>query len=193
METRKEQKEKRRQEILLAGLDLFVAKGYAATKITDIAKRANMSTGLLFHYFESKEKLYEELVTRGLRGTVYASAIKYDYAIQYFEVFTEQLFTYMRQQPGMTKLFVLMTQTQRLDSTPPHIREIAMQVDTIEKFVPIVEWGQQEGSIRQGNPRALCNAFWWSLQGVAEQYAMHPEMDLPDPQWLVDIVRKRAE
>ena len=68
-----------------------------------------------------------------------------------------------------------------------------MQVDTIEKFVPILEWGQQEGSIRQGTPRALCNAFWWSLQGVAEQYAMHPEMDLPDPQWLVDIVRERAK
>ena len=49
METRKEQKEKRRQEILLAGLDLFVTKGYAATKITDIAKQAGMSTGLLFH------------------------------------------------------------------------------------------------------------------------------------------------
>ena len=81
METRKEQKEKRRQEILLAGLDLFVAKGYAATKITDIAKRANMSTGLLFHYFESKEKLYEELVTRGLRGT--AARCSYWPALQY--------------------------------------------------------------------------------------------------------------
>ena len=59
METRKEQKERRRQEIINAALELFVSKGYAATKITDIAKRVNMSIGLMFHYFESKEALYE--------------------------------------------------------------------------------------------------------------------------------------
>ena len=62
MDTRKEKKERRRQEILYAALELFVTKGYAATKITDIAKSANMSRGLMFHYFESKEKLYEELL-----------------------------------------------------------------------------------------------------------------------------------
>ena len=57
---RQEQKEYRKQEILYAALDLFVKKGYAATKITDIAEKVSMSVGLLFHYFESKEKLYEE-------------------------------------------------------------------------------------------------------------------------------------
>ena len=51
MDTRKEKKERRRQEILYAALELFVTKGYAATKITDIAKSANMSRGLMFHYF----------------------------------------------------------------------------------------------------------------------------------------------
>ena len=44
METRKEQKEKRRQEIICAALELFVSKGYAATKVTDIAERVNMSS-----------------------------------------------------------------------------------------------------------------------------------------------------
>lgn len=69
MRTRKEQKEQRRQEIINAALELFVSKGYAATKITDIAKKTNMSTGLMFHYFESKEQLYEALVQMGLEGT----------------------------------------------------------------------------------------------------------------------------
>ena len=51
---RKEQKEKRRKEILAVGLDLFVRKGYAATKTQDISQEAGMSEGLLFHYFASK-------------------------------------------------------------------------------------------------------------------------------------------
>lgn len=83
MDTRKEKKERRRQEILYAALELFVTKGYAATKITDIAKSANMSRGLMFHYFESKEKLYEELIRMGLEGTTYPGEQKYEHAIDF--------------------------------------------------------------------------------------------------------------
>lgn len=68
MGVREEQKEKRRKEILVAGLDIFMRKGYASTKISDIAEQVGMSVGLLFHYFESKAKLYEELITIGISG-----------------------------------------------------------------------------------------------------------------------------
>lgn len=191
MPTRQEQKEQRRQEIMYAALDLFVKRGYAATKIADIAKAASMSVGLLFHYFESKEKLYEELVKMGLQGTAYPGAQKCEHAIDFFLQFAEQLFTYMRQQPYVAKMFVLMADAQRSEGTPEHIREIAMQVNTIEQFVPIVEWGQKEGSIKQGDALALSGAFWCSIQGIAEQYAAHPDMGLPDAQWIVDIVRAK--
>lgn len=191
MPTRQEQKEQRRQEILYAALDLFVKRGYAATKIADIAKAASMSVGLLFHYFESKEKLYEELVKMGLQGTAYPGEQKCEHAIDFFVQFAEQLFTYMRRQPYVAKIFVLMADAQRSEGTPEHIREIAMQVNTIEQFVPIVEWGQKEGSIKQGDALALSGAFWCSIQGIAEQYAAHPDMGLPDAQWIVDIVRAK--
>lgn len=191
METRKEQKEKRRKEIIYAALELFVSKGYASTKVTDIAKRVNMSTGLLFHYFDSKEKLYEELVQMGLEGTNYPREQKCNHAIDFFTQFTTQLFSYMCQQPVMAKLFVLMAEAQRNEGTPIHIREIAMKVDTIEQFIPIIEWGQQEGTIREGNPRVISNAFWCSIQGIAERYAVNQEIELPDAAWIVDIVRKR--
>ena len=191
MPTRQEQKEQRRQEIMYAALDLFVKRGYAATKIADIAKAASMSVGLLFHYFESKEKLYEELVKMGLQGTAYPGAQKCEHAIDFFLQFAEQLFTYMRQQPYVAKMFVLMADAQRSEGTPEHIREIAMQVNTIEQLVPIVAWGQKEGSIKQGDALALSGAFWCSIQGIAEQYAAHPDMGLPDAQWIVDIVRAK--
>ena len=191
LETRKEQKERRRQEIIYAALELFVSKGYAATKVTDIAKRANMSTGLMFHYFESKENLYEELIRMGLEGTTYPGEQKCEHAIDFFVQFTEQLFEYMRKQPVMAKMFVLMAEAQRSEATPSHIREIAMQVNTIEQFVSIIEWGQREGTIRDGNPKTLSNAFWCSIQGIAERYATNQEIDLPQTEWIVDIVRKK--
>ena len=186
---RQEQKEARRQEILYVALDLFVKKGYAATKITDIAEKASMSVGLLFHYFESKEKLYEELVKMGLEGTAYPGNQGCAHAIEFFEQFAKQLFLFMREQPYVAKMFVLMADAQRSEGTPETVREIAMKVNTIEQFVPIVEWGQREGTIKEGDALKLSNAFWCSIQGVAEQYASHPEMGLPNAEWIVDIVR----
>ncbi len=191
METRKEQKERRRQEIIYVALELFVSKGYAATKITDIAQTANMSTGLMFHYFESKEKLYEELIKMGLEGTTYPGVQKCEHAIDFFVNFTEELFSYMEKQPIVAKFFVLMAAAQRSEATPEHIREIAMRVNVIEQFVPIIEWGQKEGTIKEGNPLVLSNAFWCSIQGIAERFATNQSIGLPKAEWIVDIVRRR--
>ena len=188
---RQEQKETRRQEILYAALDLFVKKGYAATKITDIAEKASMSVGLLLHYFESKEKLYEELVKMGLQGTMYPRNQGCENAIDFFEQFARQLFLFMKEQPYIAKMFVLMADAQRSEGTPETVKEIAMKVNTIEQFVPIVDWGQKEGTIKEGDALALSNAFWCCIQGIAEQYAAHPEMKLPKADWIVDIVRAR--
>lgn len=191
METRKEQKEHRRQEIIYAALELFVSRGYAATKITDIAKRANMSTGLMFHYFESKEKLYEELIRMGLEGTAYPGEQKCEHAIDFFVNFTEELFTYMKEQPVVPKFFVLMAEAQRSEATPEHIREIAREVNVIEQFVPIIEWGQKEGTIKEGDPLIISNAFWCSIQGIAERFATNQDIGLPEAEWIVDIVRRK--
>ncbi len=191
METRKEQKERRRQEIIHAALELFVGRGYVATKITDIAKRANMSTGLMFHYFDSKEKLYEELIRMGLEGTVYPGEQKCEHAIDFLVNFTEALFAYMKEQPVVAKFFVLMAEAQRSEATPEHIREIAMKVNVIEQFVAIIEWGQKEGTIKEGSPLVISNAFWCSIQGIAERFATNQDIELPEAEWIVDIVRRK--
>lgn len=192
MNSRQEQKEQRRQKILYAALDLFVTKGYSATKISDIADHASMSVGLMFHYFESKEKLYQELARQGLQGTAYPAAMGCERAIDFFRQFTAQLFTLMQEQPYIAKMFVLMAAAQRSEGTPESVKEIAMKVNTIEQFVPIIEQGQKEGSIREGNPLSLSNAFWCCIQGIAEQYAHHPEIDLPKPEWITAIIEEKS-
>ncbi len=62
----KEQFEKIRQEtkgkILNTALELFAHKGYTNTSISEIAKTANISKGLAYNYFTSKEKLMEEII-----------------------------------------------------------------------------------------------------------------------------------
>lgn len=55
-------KEARPGEILEAALDLFAEKGFAATKLAEVAKRAGVSKGTVYLYFESKEALFQALV-----------------------------------------------------------------------------------------------------------------------------------
>ncbi|MDR1553500.1 MAG: TetR/AcrR family transcriptional regulator, partial [Prevotellaceae bacterium] len=50
------------EKIRDAGLKLFATKGLAATSIVDISELAGISTGLMYHYYKSKEDLYAELV-----------------------------------------------------------------------------------------------------------------------------------
>lgn len=55
-------KEARPQELLAAALDLFVERGYAATRLDDVAKQAGVSKGTLYLYFTNKEELFKAVV-----------------------------------------------------------------------------------------------------------------------------------
>jgi TetR/AcrR family transcriptional regulator, fatty acid metabolism regulator protein len=48
--------------IVEAALKVFSRKGYADTRMADIAREADMSYGLVYHYFENKEKLFDAIV-----------------------------------------------------------------------------------------------------------------------------------
>ena len=55
-------KEDRPQEITEAALAAFAEKGYAATKVDEVAKRAGVSKGLLYLYFKTKEDLFKAVI-----------------------------------------------------------------------------------------------------------------------------------
>lgn len=55
-------KEARPQELLDAALDLFVERGYAATRLDDVAARAGVSKGTLYLYFTNKEELFKAVI-----------------------------------------------------------------------------------------------------------------------------------
>lgn len=58
--------EARPDEVLDAALTVFVEKGFAATKVEEVARAAGVSKGLVYLYFPSKEALLEGIVKRAL-------------------------------------------------------------------------------------------------------------------------------
>ncbi len=65
---RARRKEARPGELLDAALQLFVEKGFAATRVEEVAAQAGVSKGTLFLYFPSKEELFKAVVRENLAG-----------------------------------------------------------------------------------------------------------------------------
>ena len=59
---RERRKQERPGELLQAALQLFVEKGFAATRVEEVALRAGVSKGTLFLYYESKEELFKAVI-----------------------------------------------------------------------------------------------------------------------------------
>ncbi|KAI3598578.1 Transcriptional regulator, AcrR family [Cupriavidus necator H850] len=56
----------RPQELVAAALDLFVERGYAATRLEDVAAAAGVSKGTVYLYFANKEELFKSVVRANL-------------------------------------------------------------------------------------------------------------------------------
>ena len=67
---RKRRKEARPSELTAAALSLFVEKGFAATRLEDVASRAGVSKGTLYLYFDSKEALFKAVIQEGILPVV---------------------------------------------------------------------------------------------------------------------------
>ncbi len=81
-------KDARPQELLAAALELFVERGFAATRLDDVAKAAGVSKGTLYLYFCSKEELFKAVVRENLVPLLGEAAG----TIEQFDGSTEELF-----------------------------------------------------------------------------------------------------
>ena len=187
--TRKEQKEERRSAILMTGLNLFVKRGYYETKISDIASAVPMSTGLLFHYFESKEELLIELVKMGAAATKSTEKMSEVPPEVFFEGFLTKLFEYSKEQPWVFNMFVLMGQARRA-GMPEEARKLALSASGVPETAKIIEAGQKKGIFRKGDPELLATCFWATVQGIMEEMALDETMSPPDPRWIVAIIKE---
>ena len=67
LERKEREKERRRQQIIVAAKRVFLQKGLNKTTMEDIAKESELSPGTLYLYFKNKEELYASLSLRILQ------------------------------------------------------------------------------------------------------------------------------
>lgn len=190
--SRADQRDARRAQILAVGLEVFVARGFAGTKVADIADAAGMSTGLLFHYFPSKRALYEELVRGALaRSATTVAALSVEAPLASFAGVADALLTHLAAERRVALTFVLVSRAQADGLLADEVGQRTRA--TLDHSAAVIAAGQTAGVFRPGGPRALAIAFWGAVQGISELAVLEDQPPWPEASWLIDILRARAE
>lgn len=149
----------RRRRIREAAVTVFASKGYHDARVSDIAKEAGVAHGLVYHYFDGKEQLLQDVFRRtwlhieqGLRTIERGGGKAAD---QLAEVVRLLLGSY-RMSPDLVRVVVL--EVTRSGHLRAQVDEIAEAFSIIER---IIEGGQQRGELRGDIPARLVSFVFW--------------------------------
>ncbi|MEN8906465.1 MAG: TetR/AcrR family transcriptional regulator [Clostridiales bacterium] len=187
-------KDERREQILFAALKLFARRGIVATKVGDIAKEANISHGLLYHYFKSKDTIFLELVEMAIKGS---SSVKYFQdldiePIDKIKLIAKMVLDEIEKNIETAYFFMMMVHATVLDTVPENIKnKISNYKIPAITIVNIIKEGQEKNQIIDDDPLSLANTFWAMIQGIAtNKVCKGKEFILPKPELLVKILKK---
>jgi AcrR family transcriptional regulator len=104
-------RKQKKRLILDTALELFAENGYHSTSISKIAKKAGISKGLTYNYFESKKEILGEILREGFE-TIYSNFdLNHDGVLteDEFKFFILQNFKAIKQNPRYWKLYYSLT------------------------------------------------------------------------------------
>ena len=187
------QKDERREQILTGALLLFSTKGLAATKVTDIAAAAGMSQGLMYHYFDSKEAIFIELIRSAfarLNDACYSLEAMDLPPAEKIKLAIGGLLQGINDNADHARYHLLIAQATASDAIPAPARAIIQSENQIpyQVIARIMAAGQAQGTLRQHDADELALLFWSTIKGLAIHRAVHGEkFKTPDPILLMAI------
>lgn len=187
-------REQRREDILAAALKVFSRRGMVATKISDIAKEANLSHGLVYHYFKSKEDIFTQLVHRAAESSVQIieeSHLKAGTPLGKIQWMTEQILQSFSEGQQIL-LFLIMIQASTSDAVPEEVKQLLTSTDfksPVSCLVPLIMEGQQCQEIIKEDPFILAVSYYAFVQGFAINKLQWPQVPIPDAQLIMKIFK----
>ncbi len=190
------QREAQRMKILSSALRIFVGRGFAATRIADIAAEAGVSSGLLYHYFRSKDDLLAALLSeslpkmdaaaRGLEALEAPVADKIRLALR-------TLMRGIQENTETGKHHLLVALVSASEALPDTARQIIERHarGPYRVMERLFAKGQEEGAVRDGNPRDIAMLFWTLIKGLSIHHAVHGDaLGAPDPDFILPLFLK---
>jgi TetR/AcrR family transcriptional regulator len=140
----------RRDALLSVAIELFAAKGFSATSVNEIARRAGVSIGGLYSYFPTKDDLFLTVIDRG-RALLEEALRDIDTDAPFFENFsllTRRARDYARANPELNRIY--------LDATTQGLRHLSSRLSgsletiTAELYRKALTSAIERGEVRHG-------------------------------------------
>lgn len=162
-----------REKIQDAGLLLFAHKGLAATGVTEIAREAGVSLGLMYHYYFSKEDLFSALVKMAIQGAREAlegiGEAELDAANQIKKI-SRMVCGVLQRENKTAYFFLLLIQaglagafSQEHGEKVPYFENVGTPFLVLQN---VIGTGQAQGTVKTGEPRQLAQLYWAAFQGL---------------------------
>ena len=171
-ERKEREKERRRQQIIIAAKRIFSAKGFNKATMEDIAEEAEISPGTIYIYFKNKDELYASLSIRILQHL----NIRLEHVKNQNDVNVEQriatlkdaLYDIYNLDPLiLINLFHLQSSESLKNLSFGLLSEIKrLSQDSLKIMADIFSEGISNGVFIKTNPNALADIFWALFSGV---------------------------
>ncbi|MBN2320980.1 MAG: TetR/AcrR family transcriptional regulator [Acidobacteria bacterium] len=162
--------DRRREQIIRTAFQMFAERGYAATKISDVASAAGLSHGLIYHYFKTKEDVFTELVksaTNVFRAvTRYGSGYDSD-PLNKIRVITEMVFS-MSHSPESAYYLNIVEQAFISEGISKASKKVIVEniTSSIRCIRDLIFEGQKMGQIVREDPQRLALAYYSMVRGI---------------------------
>jgi AcrR family transcriptional regulator len=171
-ERKEREKERRKQQILVAAKRVFSEKGFNKATMEDIAHEAELSPGTLYLYFKNKEELYASLSLRILQYLLlrieHVNAMKQAGPDEKLKALMEAMYDVYEFDPLIIiNMFHLQSSDTLKNLSPQLLAEITdLTRKAMKSIVQIFKDGVSKGLFIDRHPVALADTFWSLFSGV---------------------------
>jgi AcrR family transcriptional regulator len=162
---RRDEREKRREIILLAAQELFSKHGIAGVNMRDIAREAGVSVGFIYRYFAGQTDIFLELLEAGV-GEL-GSRIDADIEVEDGRALHRLARTYIGYLHENMMFYQMMLEGKLSVEATERVNLVLRQI--IDRVEVIFRRGAGEG-----NPRILAHSFFATLNGVMISFVNYP-------------------
>ena len=196
----KEQNEKMREEkkalIKKGAVKLFASKGFFATTIKDIANEVSVAQGLVYHYYQSKDDIYLEVISHALdmmNEAVEGLKKSNQPADEKIRDAIRELFKTIQTSDTFNQTVRIIISAKNSTAIPEKVKAVLDEKRDIPYQVlsEIFKTGQQEGTIIEEDPYTLSIVFWTFINGLAIYKSTREESKVfPKPEILLKTFLK---
>jgi len=173
----KESRQKRIEDITNAAMEIFLEKGYENATMDNIAKKAGMSKGGLYHYFKSKDTVLifvNQKISENIEKIMY-NALKMPSVKEGIMFYIENYLKYWLEHPKETS-FLFLSITKMMDNHELLDYYQQFTGDYMNYFQQAFEMGVNSGEFIQHNVKTSAITLVAALDGIISYMILNNEL-----------------